>query len=94
MSAPVFPNGFDSWQKTHFEVVEALCYLRDIEEPSQHKSFSEMLNRSATEELYQLAKELTDKFEEGTRDQPRDRTLFEEIEDFVAREVKERAGKM
>lgn len=92
MSATIFPNGFDSWQKTHFEVVEALCYLRDIEEPSQHKSFTEMLNRSASEALYQLAKELTDKFEETTRDQPRDRTLFEEIEEFVALEVKNRAG--
>ncbi|WP_018628013.1 hypothetical protein [Niabella aurantiaca] len=92
MSATIFPNGFDSWQKTHFEVVEALCYLRDIEEPGQQKSFSEMLNRSASEGLYQLAKELTDKFEEATKNLPRNRTLFEEIEDFVAREVKNREG--
>lgn len=92
MSITVFPNGFDSWQKTHFEVVEALCYLRDIEEPQLQKSFSEMLNRSATDSMYQLARELTDKFEEATKGQLRDRTLFEEIEEFVAREVKERAG--
>ncbi|WP_300598514.1 hypothetical protein [Niabella sp.] len=91
MSITVFPNGFDSWQKTHFEVVEALCYLRDIEEPNQAKNFNEMLNRSATEALYQLARELTDKFEETTKGQPRDRTLFEEIEAFVAEEVKARA---
>lgn len=92
MSITVFPNGFDSWQKTHFEVVEALCYLRDIEEPSRNKSFTEMLNRSATEALYQLARELTDKFEETTKGQPRDRTLFEEIEEFVAEEVKARTS--
>lgn len=90
MSNPVFANGFDSWHKTHFEVVEALCYLRDLEETKQNQSFTEMLNRSATEDLYDLAFELTNKFEEDTKDHPRTRTLFEEIEDFVAREVQKR----
>ncbi|ANH79896.1 hypothetical protein A8C56_01910 [Niabella ginsenosidivorans] len=91
MDIPAFPNGFDSWHKTHFEVVEALCYLRDLEETRQTKNFAEMLNRSATEDLYQLAKTLTDRFEEQARELPRTRTLFEEIEDFVAGEIKQKA---
>ncbi|MFT3902799.1 MAG: hypothetical protein QM727_06475 [Niabella sp.] len=87
MSEHVFPRGFDSWQKTHFEVVEALCYLRDLQEANESKNFSQMLDNSATEDLYKLAVELTDKFErenivrEG-------KTLFELIEDFVYRETK------
>ena len=32
MATPNFPNGFESWQKTHFEVVEVLCHIRDLEE--------------------------------------------------------------
>jgi hypothetical protein len=55
MSVPDFPNGFESWQKTHFEVVEALCYLRDLEEGDRPKSFTESVDRSATEEMYNLA---------------------------------------
>ncbi|WP_346239518.1 hypothetical protein ABDK00_007355 [Niabella insulamsoli] len=87
MSEHHFPRGFDSWQKTHFEVVEALCYLRDLQEEENPKKFSEMLDRSATEDLYQTAIELTDKFEteninrEGT-------TLFDLIEEFVYKETK------
>lgn len=91
MDTPVFPNGFDSWHKTHFEVVEALCYLRDLEESKQTKSFTEMLNRSATEDLYQLARKLTDQFEAQNGKHPGNRTLFEEIEDFVAEQVKNKA---
>lgn len=82
-----FPNGFDSWQKTHFEVVEALCYLRDIEEDKQPKGFAELLNRSATEELYKLARRLTDKFEHENVDRLNN-TLFDLIEDFVYNETK------
>ncbi|MFT4094120.1 MAG: hypothetical protein QM640_10815 [Niabella sp.] len=87
MTAHNFPRGFDSWQRTHFEVVEALCYLRGLQEEKQNKNFSEMLDRSATEALYKLAVELTDKFESeninryGT-------TLFDLIEKFVYEETK------
>ena len=88
MALPDFPNGFESWQKTHFEVVEALCYMRDLEEDQQHKSFSEWLDRSATEEMYQLALQLTNKYEAQTKGKERVQSLFDEIEDFVGHEVK------
>lgn len=87
MSDLIFPNGFDSWQKTHFEVVEALCYLRDLEEEKQTKAFAEMINRSATEDLYQLARDLTDKFERENVNRKVD-NLFDLIEDFVYKETK------
>ncbi|KIC91054.1 MULTISPECIES: hypothetical protein [unclassified Flavihumibacter] len=88
MAIPDFPNGFESWQKTHFEVVEALCYLRDLEEDKQPKKFAEFLDRTATDEMYNLALKLTNKYEEQTKDKKRERNLFDEIEEFVAHEVK------
>jgi len=87
MPIPDFPNGFTSWQKTHFEVVEVLCYLRDLEEGEKPKSFAELVDRSATEEMYNLALDLTNKYEEQTKGRKRDRSLFDEIEDFVWVEV-------
>ncbi|HRD57758.1 MAG TPA: hypothetical protein PK504_06895 [Ferruginibacter sp.] len=82
-----FPNGFSSWQKTHFEVVEVLVYIRNLEEGKTPKPFSELIDKSATEELYQLAIRLTDKYEEETQGKKRERTLFDEIEEFVWQEL-------
>lgn len=82
MTVPVFPNGFESWQKTHFEVVEVLCYFRDLEQEKQPKSFAEMIDRSGTDSLYRIAKELTDKFESEHPSLSADTNLFDEIEDF------------
>ncbi len=89
MSEHHFPRGFDSWQKTHFEVVEALCYLRDLQEgkEKESKNFSQMLDRSATDDLYQLAIELTDKFETEKVERVGS-TLFDLIEEFVYKETK------
>jgi hypothetical protein len=87
MALPDFPNGFESWQKTHFEVVEVLCYMRDLEDGRRPKSFEEMVDRSATEEMYSLALNLTNKYEQETKGRKREQSLFDEIEDFVWGEV-------
>ncbi|MGC4234214.1 MAG: hypothetical protein QM594_14635 [Niabella sp.] len=87
MSEHYFPRGFESWQKTHFEVVEALCYLRDLEEEKQEKDFSQMIDHSATEDLYRLAIELTDKFETENVNRSGS-TLFDLVEAFVCKETK------
>lgn len=88
MPIPDFPNGFESWQKTHFEVVEVLVYIRGLEEDKKPKSFDEAIDQSATEDMYKLALDLTNKFEEQTKGKKRERTLFDEIEEFVWSEVK------
>ncbi|HMR81548.1 MAG TPA: hypothetical protein PKE30_00350 [Niabella sp.] len=87
MSEHNFPRGFESWQKTHFEVVEALCYLRDLEEEKQVKNFSQMIDHGATEDLYKLAIQLTDKFETENVDRSGS-TLFDLVEAFVCKETK------
>lgn len=88
MAIPDFPNGFESWQKTHFEVVEVLCYIRDLEESKQPKSFAESIDQSATPEMYNLALNLTNKYEEQSKGKKRERSLFDEIEEFVWSEMK------
>lgn len=88
MSLPDFPNGFDSWQRTHFEVVEVLCYIRGLEESEQPKSFAEMVDQTATNEMYELALTLTNKYEAQSTGKTRTRSLFDEIEAFVWAEVK------
>lgn len=87
MAIPDFPNGFESWQKTHFEVVEVLVYIRSLEEDKKPKNFAEALDQSATEELYTLALNLTNKYEAQARDKKSERNLYDEIEDFVWGEV-------
>ena len=76
MALPDFPNGFDSWQKTHFEVVEVLCYIRELEVSEQPKSFAEMVDQTATEEMYQLALELTNKYEEHAKGENQNKEPF------------------
>jgi hypothetical protein len=88
MSIPDFPNGFESWQKTHFEVVEVLVFMRSLTEENQPKRFSEAIDRSASDQMYHLALELTNKYEEQNKGKERKRTLFDEIEEFVWAEVK------
>ncbi|HOZ85076.1 MAG TPA: hypothetical protein PK191_06275 [Niabella sp.] len=88
MSEHFFPKGFQSWQKTHFEVVEVLCYLRDLDEGSKQLNFAQMLDRTATEDLYQLAIKLTDKFESDQIDRSQG-NLFDLIEEFVSKETKQ-----
>ena len=88
MTIPPFPNGFESWQKTHFEVVEVLCFIRNLEEHKQPKNFHTITDKSATEDIYQLAIDLTNKYELLTAGKQRTRSLFDEIEEFVWKEVK------
>jgi len=88
MSIPDFPKGFESWQKTHFEVVEVLVYMRNLQDDEKPKGFSEALDQSASKELYTLALNLTNKYEEQTKGKKINRSLFDEIEEFVWSEVK------
>jgi hypothetical protein len=89
MDIPDFPNGFDSWQKSHFEVVEVLVYMRSLEDHKKPKGFSKAMDQSASKELYTLALNLTNKYEEQTKGKERQRSLFDEIEDFVWSEVRD-----
>lgn len=58
-----FPNGFDAWHETHFDIVQAITlqlYDEDLEEDSVVYL---LLEEEGTGGMYRLAEELTDAFE-------------------------------
>lgn len=54
-----FPNGFTAWHETHFEVV---CHLFELSELPGSLAY-EANEEGGSGRLYELAEELTDKFE-------------------------------
>ena len=81
-----FPNGFKSWQETHFEVVSIISCIWRLDKP-----YGVVLQRheeQGTGGLYELAEELTDKFETLNKDREWDGEFFEEIEEFLTKKLK------
>lgn len=76
-----FPNGFTSWSETHYEVVYRITMEQSS--PRVNKAQSERGHGG----LYELAEELTDKFELMTADRDWDGEFFDEIEDFLNKEL-------
>ena len=80
-----FPNGFASWQETHFEVVDYLVHsLTEEQEPE----FKTMADKRQAEQgrngLFALAVELTDEFENKyTGDPWIERDWYDAIEQFL-----------
>ena len=56
-----FPNGFASWQETHFEIVQAIASEYKKDEP--RGKVKEMLDTQGYCGLYELSQKLTDTFE-------------------------------
>ena len=73
---------FQSWQETHFEIVSAI--VLNIEKSKRVKEVSET---QGTGGLYELAEELTDKFEEKYKDKEWDGEYFCIIEEFIEEEL-------
>ena len=84
----VFPNGFISWQETHFEVIQAITqeWLKDEPEGL----VAERQEEQGHGGLYELATELTDEFEELNKDVlwGEDKEYFDEIEKFLDEKLK------
>jgi hypothetical protein len=96
-----FPNGFASWQETHYEVVTAInnnCSAEDMSEvffeyaDCVEKRKVNIINRALREKghggLYELAEELTDEFESLNKGREWDGEFFEEIERFLDEKFK------
>ena len=58
-----FPNGFDSWIETHYEVVQAITLRLTEEDMEEDSALYERLEEEGTGGMYELSKELTDAFE-------------------------------
>ena len=59
-----FPNGFDSWMETHYEVVQAITLKLSDEDMEEDSALYERLEEEGTGGMYTLSEELTDAFEE------------------------------
>lgn len=86
MARKRFPNGFASWQETHYEVVSfmALELQRDF---VRLKVLLKRHEAQGTGGMYELAEELTDKFEKMNKDRFWDGEFFDEIENFLIEEL-------
>jgi hypothetical protein len=58
-----FPNGFDSWQETHVEIVSMWCHVEDTNEV-----IDKILSIHGTGAKYTLCKDWTSEFEKTYRE--------------------------
>lgn len=79
-----FPNGFASWQETHFEIVKAIA----LNGEDYHNKVNDIEAIRGTGGLYEFAEELTNKFELLNKGRVWDGEFFEEIEEFISNEFK------
>lgn len=79
-----FPNGFKSWQETHYEIVSmlTLAYEKD-------NIICDFVENKGTGGLYELSKRMTDAFELENRNRVWDGEYFDEIEFFFSKEIKQ-----
>lgn len=83
----VMPNGFTSWQETHFEIVQAITLEMNKDNPAGIAA--ERQEQQGHGGLYELAEELTNKFEQkykGT-EWGIEIEFFDTIEEFIKTEL-------
>ena len=70
-----FPNGFASWQETHYEVVSAMTFYLH--------NHPEIVIDGGVGRLYELAEEWTDTFERLHKDEDWDGEFLETIDTYM-----------
>jgi hypothetical protein len=81
-----FPNGFASWQETHFEIVQAITIENMKKNPK-----GVVLDRCENQGhcgLYELAEELTDEFETKYKDNVWDGEFLDYMYSFLEEKLK------
>jgi hypothetical protein len=76
-----FPNGFTSWAETHYEIVSVISIELQKEHPA--KKIAEVSETQGTGGLYELAEDLTDKFELLHAGREWDGEFFDAMEEFL-----------
>ena len=80
-----FPNGFESWCETYYEIVSFLTL--EYERDSVTSKVAEFYERNGMRGMYELARELTDEFETLNKGREWNGEFFEEIEHFLIKEL-------
>jgi hypothetical protein len=78
----IFHNSFDNWHETHFEIVKAIVLTPE-------DAYNKVTNTECmkgTGGLYELAEELTNKFEELHKGREWDGEYFDTLEEFLEQE--------
>jgi hypothetical protein len=84
-----FPNGFTSWQETHYEIVYqiAASFYRNPDRES-YGEIKAVHDATGTGGLYELAEQWTNEFETKNKGREWDGEFFDEIEEFFAEQNK------
>jgi hypothetical protein len=78
------PTDFESWHETHYEIAS---YFSDIFFDTCKQEIAENYANQGTGYLYELAKDLTNKFEEIHKDRVWDGEFIDEIDEFLYKEL-------
>jgi hypothetical protein len=78
-----FPNGFTSWQETHYEIVSMISFQTRLPDSQQSELIRDTYAAKGTGGMYELAEELTDEFETLNEGRIWDGEYFDEIEEFI-----------
>lgn len=76
-----FLENFVSWQETHYEVCEVIALQMDCRTPK--KKLLEHYEGTGRGGLYELSKDITDKFEEKNKNRSWDGEFMEEVISFT-----------
>ena len=80
-----FPNGFQSWMETFYEIVEyiSLRIHDDLDNPCMPIFIKDRYEAQGTVGMYELAEKLTDEFEKLNEGRDWDGEFFDEIMKFI-----------
>lgn len=86
MARKKFPNGLIFWIETHHEVVSFIA-IELHKDKTDFKVINERYEAQGTGGMYELAEELTDKFEKMNKGREWNGEFFDEIENFLIKEL-------
>lgn len=81
-----FPNGFESWHQTHFEMAQGIIF-EILNQPESDNAVWKK-EESGHGRLYKLAKEWTNEFELLYKGRQRDGEFDDLIEEFLKEKLK------
>ncbi len=84
-----FPNGFTTWIETYFEIASAIAAERAHDMGPWSPLLIKVNESQGTGGFYELAEDLTDKFEKLHEGRAWDGDFFDTIEEFIEEEFKD-----
>ena len=84
-----FPTDFDSWQQTHYEIIEHLITLTRLKPEEQPNFFRMLYSRLGKAVCFKMAKDWTDEFEKKNKNRHWEDDFLEEVEHFLQQKIKE-----